>query len=217
MLDIQLLRNDLAGVATRLQQRGYVLDRDKFERVEAELPGQLVHCALDGEGGLRRAVAAKTAARHQVGIDGVAVGLLVRAAIGRQRAGKRCCERFAGMAAIGAGVRDDTHCDRGKRAVAARAKLYPCGHLVPGRRTDELLFARELPLHRTPGLQGGEDAEILGKHLLLAAEPAAHPLRKHVNIARAQPEKMTKFLLHDKGRLRAGADVNTLVLASPGD
>jgi seryl-tRNA synthetase len=36
MLDIQLLRNDLAGVAARLQQRGYVLDRDKFERVEAE-------------------------------------------------------------------------------------------------------------------------------------------------------------------------------------
>ncbi len=36
MLDIQLLRNDLAGVAARLQQRGYVLDRDRFERVEAE-------------------------------------------------------------------------------------------------------------------------------------------------------------------------------------
>lgn len=36
MLDIQLLRNDLAGVAARLQHRGYVLDRDKFERVEAE-------------------------------------------------------------------------------------------------------------------------------------------------------------------------------------
>jgi seryl-tRNA synthetase len=36
MLDIQLLRNDLASVASRLQARGYVLDRDKFERVEAE-------------------------------------------------------------------------------------------------------------------------------------------------------------------------------------
>jgi seryl-tRNA synthetase len=36
MLDIQLLRNDLSGVAARLQQRGYVLDRYKFERVEAE-------------------------------------------------------------------------------------------------------------------------------------------------------------------------------------
>ncbi len=36
MLDIQLLRSDLAGVALRLQQRGFILDRDKFERVEAE-------------------------------------------------------------------------------------------------------------------------------------------------------------------------------------
>ena len=36
MLDIQVLRNDLSGVAARLQQRGYVLDRDKFERVEGE-------------------------------------------------------------------------------------------------------------------------------------------------------------------------------------
>src|SRR5271167_3811459 len=36
MLDVQLLRNDLAGVAARLQQRGYVLDRDRFGRVEAE-------------------------------------------------------------------------------------------------------------------------------------------------------------------------------------
>jgi seryl-tRNA synthetase len=36
MLDIQVLRNDLSGVAARLQQRGYLLDRDKFERVEGE-------------------------------------------------------------------------------------------------------------------------------------------------------------------------------------
>jgi seryl-tRNA synthetase len=36
MLDIQWLRNDLAGVAVRLQQRGYSLDSAKFERVEAE-------------------------------------------------------------------------------------------------------------------------------------------------------------------------------------
>jgi seryl-tRNA synthetase len=36
MLDIQLLRKDLAGVAVRLRDRGYVLDTEKFERVEAE-------------------------------------------------------------------------------------------------------------------------------------------------------------------------------------
>ncbi len=36
MLDIQLLRNDLSGVAARLKTRGYLLDTAKFEQAEAE-------------------------------------------------------------------------------------------------------------------------------------------------------------------------------------
>ena len=36
MLDIQLLRNDLAGVAARLATRGFVLDTVHFERLEGE-------------------------------------------------------------------------------------------------------------------------------------------------------------------------------------
>ena len=36
MLDIQTLRNDLAGVAARLATRGYTLDTAKFEQLEAE-------------------------------------------------------------------------------------------------------------------------------------------------------------------------------------
>ena len=36
MLDVQLLRSDLPGVATRLETRGYLLDIAKFEEVEAE-------------------------------------------------------------------------------------------------------------------------------------------------------------------------------------
>jgi seryl-tRNA synthetase len=36
MLDIQALRNDLAGVAARLATRGYTLDTAKFEQLEAE-------------------------------------------------------------------------------------------------------------------------------------------------------------------------------------
>ncbi|HEY0665803.1 MAG TPA: serine--tRNA ligase [Gallionella sp.] len=36
MLDIQALRNDLAGVAARLATRGYQLDTAKFEQLEAE-------------------------------------------------------------------------------------------------------------------------------------------------------------------------------------
>src|SRR5579862_391380 len=36
MLDIQLLRNDLQGVATRLAARGMTLDTAAFERMEAD-------------------------------------------------------------------------------------------------------------------------------------------------------------------------------------
>src|SRR5258706_5983223 len=36
MLDIQLLRNDLQGIATRLADRGVVLDTATFERLEAK-------------------------------------------------------------------------------------------------------------------------------------------------------------------------------------
>ncbi len=36
MLDIQLLRNDLAGAAARLATRGYTLDTARFEQLEAE-------------------------------------------------------------------------------------------------------------------------------------------------------------------------------------
>ena len=36
MLDIQALRNDLAGVAARLAKRGYTLDTARFEQLEAE-------------------------------------------------------------------------------------------------------------------------------------------------------------------------------------
>ncbi|WP_035382518.1 serine--tRNA ligase [Ferriphaselus sp. R-1] len=36
MLDIQTLRNDLSGVATRLAARGFVLDTARFEQLEAE-------------------------------------------------------------------------------------------------------------------------------------------------------------------------------------
>src|SRR5450759_644874 len=36
MLDIQLLRNDLAGVAARLATRGFVLDAERFQELEAQ-------------------------------------------------------------------------------------------------------------------------------------------------------------------------------------
>src|ERR1700731_5427749 len=53
-----------------------------LERVEPELLRQIVDRALDGEGRLRGAVAAKAAGGGHVGVDGIAAGFLVRATIG---------------------------------------------------------------------------------------------------------------------------------------
>ncbi len=65
--------------------------------LEASSLGQLVHGAFDGEGGLRGAVAAEAAGRDHVGVDGVAVGLLVGAAIGGDRAAERGGQRLAAV------------------------------------------------------------------------------------------------------------------------
>ena len=121
------------------------------------------------------------------------------------------------MAAVGAGVGDDVDLDRGQRAVALGAELHPRRHLVARGGADELLLAGELPLHRPAGLERGEHAEILGEHLLLAAEAAADALGEDVQVARAQAEEVAELLLRDERRLRAGADMDAAVVAAPGD
>ena len=185
------------------------------ERIEAELARQLIHRRFHGERRLRRAVAAKAAARNHVGIDREACGLLVRAAIGRERAAERGRQRLAGMAAIGAGVGDHVQLDGGQRAVPPGAELDPGGHLVARAGTDELLLAGELPLHGPAGLQRGEHAKILRQHLLLAAETATDALGEHMQVARAQPEQVAELLLGDERRLRAGAHMQPPVRAGP--
>ena len=149
----------------------------------------------------RGAVAAQAASRHRFCVDRVAVGLLVRAAIGGKRAAERRRQCLASMAAIGAGIRNDPDLDRDQRPVTARAELYFGCHRVPRRGADELLLAGELPLDRTPGLQCRQDAEILGQHLLLAAKPAADPLGKDVHVAHAEAEDVAELLPRDERSL----------------
>ena len=62
-----------------------------------------------------------------------------------------------------------------------------------------------------------EQAEVLGDHLLLAAESAADALGEDVQVAGAQAEDMAELLLDDERGLRTGANVQPSVLAAPGD
>ena len=151
-----------------------------------EGPCQFVHRAFDGEGRLRRAIAAEAAARHHIGIDRVAVGLLVVAAVDGERAGKRRSQRLAAMPAIGAGVGDDMDLDRRQRAVAFGAELHTRRHLMARRRGGELFLAGVFPFDRPTCRQRGKDAQVLGDHLLLAAEAAADTFGEHVHVANGQ-------------------------------
>src|SRR5262245_39494528 len=121
------------------------------------------------------------------------------------------------MASICAGVGDDPDLDSGQHAVAACAEPNLRSHLMARGGADELLFAREFPLHRPTGLQCSQYAEILGQHFLLAAKPAADPLREDVHVPRAQTKDVTELVLGNKRRLRAGAHMDAPVRSNPGD
>jgi hypothetical protein len=151
-----------------------------LERAHPEQPRQFVDRTLHRIRRLRRAVAAKAAARHHVGVDGVSDRLLVGAAVSRHRAAERGGERLAGVAAVAAGIGDDVNIDRSERPVAFGAELHARCHLMARGRADELLFAGELPLHRPAGLARGEQTEVLGDHLLLAAESPSDALGEDV-------------------------------------
>src|SRR5260370_41125337 len=102
------------------------------------------------------------------------------------------------MAAIGARVRYDPELHCCERAVRACAQTYLGDHRVARRGAGELLLAREFPFHRPPGLHGGEHAETLAQHLLLAAKPAADPLGECVDVTRPQTEDVAELLLGDE-------------------
>ena len=118
-------------------------------------PRQFVHRALDRENRLRHSVAADRAGRHHVGVNGIAVDLLVRTAIDRDRFAARRVQGFAAVIAVGAGVGNDPQLHRRQSAIAARTDFHLDAHRMTRSRGDELLFAGELQLDRTAGLERG--------------------------------------------------------------
>src|SRR5258708_13121242 len=79
------------------------------------------------------------------------------------------------MAAVAAGIRDDPYLNRCERPVGFCPQLHMRRHLMARGCADELFLARELPFDRPADLEDRQDAELLGYHLLLAAEAAAPP------------------------------------------
>ena len=71
MLDIQLLRNDLQGVAARLAARGVTLDTAAFERLEAKRKTvQTQTQELQAQPAVEAGRAGERQRRGRVGVDG---------------------------------------------------------------------------------------------------------------------------------------------------
>ena len=150
----------------------------KFQRIQIKGDRQLVHGRLHRECRLGHAVAAQRTAGHGVGVDGVAVELLVRAAV--QRDGATPGEqRLTAVVSIGTGVGDIAELDGGQDAVGAGAQSHCQLHRVPRGCGGEFLFPGEFQTHRPPGVERGQGDQILGDHLLLAPEAATDPLAEH--------------------------------------
>ncbi len=171
---------------------------------------------FDREVGLAQAIAAEGAARHGVGVDGVAVDLLVRAAVDADQFAAGVVEHAGAVIAVRAGIGDDVHGDRGEGAVAPHAGFDADLHRMAGSRADELLLAGELELHRPSGPQGRQRDDVLDQHLLLAAEAAADAVAVDPHGGRREVEQGAQRAAGEERGLRARAHVEVAVAVEPG-
>ena len=81
----------------------------------------------------------------------------------------------------------------------------------------ELFGPGEFKLHGAVELQGGQRHDVLGEHLLFAAEAAAHPSGNHPDLLFRQAEHPAQGAPHQERDLAGGADQQPPVTADGGD
>ena len=185
----------------------------QLDRVEPELPGELVEERLDRERRGRRAWAA-------VGAEGEAVRLHAVAAEIERLPAVRAGDEHRGdvldaPARVRAAVDDHARLDRGERPVlaAADAELRDlCGRRV---RRLEVLAARERQPDRPAQRERCAGDERLDEREL-AAERAAERLRDDAHLVEREAECAVKLLLRHERALRARRDDERPVRLEPG-
>ena len=88
---------------------------------------------------------------------------------------------------------------------------------MPGGGGGELFGPGEFQLHRAVELQRGQRHDVLGEHLLLAAEAAAHPAGDHPDLLFRQAEDPAQGPPDQERDLAGGADQQPPVTAEGGD
>src|ERR1700730_12154884 len=195
----------------------YDIPAAEAEGVDAELSRQLVHRGLDGEIALAQAVTAKGAARQRVGVARVAVNLLVGTPVKRDGLADSVKEHPRAVIAVGTRVRKYVHREGRQPAVHPGAEFHGDPHRMAAGGRRKLFLAREFELHRTARLQHCERDDVLGEHLLLAAECAAHPSTEHADPIARQVVESGERVPRQKWRLGARADVKSADLIQPSD
>ena len=121
------------------------------------------------------------------------------------------------VVAVCAGVRENVDPEGGEQTVVVGAEIHGHPHRVAVGCPGHLVGAGHLVDAGATGTQGGDGGEILGQHLLFAAETAADAAAEHPDLLRRQLEKPGEFVAHQEGDLRARADDQTSGGIGPGD
>ena len=157
---------------------------------QAEALGQAVHLALVAVHHLHRAEPAEGARRGVVGEHRGRGDAGVGRLVGPAGAGGAREQHPRRQVGVGAGVAEDLDLLRGDRAVQARPGPVPHDERVPlGARGQRFLPVPDHP-HRPPGPPDQQREERLDRHVLLAAEAAAHVGRDHPDLALRQPQDL---------------------------
>ena len=80
-----------------------------------------------------------------------------------------------------------------------------------------MLLAGEFELHGAAGLQDGERDDVLGEHLLLAAEAAAHALAEHAHLFRGRSKRAQSASRVRNGVCVLRADMQPPIRVEPAD
>ncbi len=147
---------------------------------DADKLGHLIEQRLNGKAGLCDAEAAEGAGGGIVGIVGRALDLKVLVGVGSGRVGAGPLQNRAAQRGKGAGIRDHPGLDALDKAVfvAAQGEVHIEGVALGVHQQG--LGPRELDLDRNAGKVGDQGRMVLDRHILLAAEAAAHKQVLHL-------------------------------------
>ena len=198
----------------RVAQPDVVL-QPQFQRIHAQLFGQLIHQRFDRKSDLRVAEALHGAGRRLVGVDGHAVVAHRPELVERGQPARGHAQVGIALDDVRADVGDQFLVRAQQRAVVFGGDLQADDGGILGVIV-HVLFPRQRQLHRPPRLQRQRHADGDGRvHLDRGAEGAADGDADHVHLAQGDPEDRAQDDAHVVDGLRGRPDRDAAVRLGP--